>query len=420
MDDEDDDIPQALRNWVSPTQRAGSINDSADEEDASGSEDEGEEDEDDALPSCLRGALDGIEDRPMQLSPFDVVPRVYKDAPEMYLRGLSAKWLASMWPDKDGVTLLTAVFNYEYTDDDVYNRLVANALKSAASWISGDSGIKAVPPEPKHEGMRKRDAPFLWGLRGFSEEGARRMRESPIWSFKAISFFIVEKAVRPDEWVFSLAGFLDDDTKEIGRAVRAVLMENENLEEIARLTKRNPEFRGMREDHRIKLILGSVRVDTWTMSNNNTVANVYIRPPTRVTAKWDAWVGGLRALRYSNYVNGTGRVRHIAHCAGCRGTNHPTHLCPFPNMPGWNGPEAGVPSFTRMPLPDLKPKKKALAGAATGTGRNRGGERGHTGDERRGTGKYPTGAIQRPNPPRANGGSWNRTPRTPRQDTRRR
>ncbi|KAI0686122.1 hypothetical protein C8T65DRAFT_747531 [Cerioporus squamosus] len=414
MDDEDGGVPRALRGR---DQRAHTDGTSVVEEDGGrsstemNSDSESEEEDQDDLPTCLRGTVNGEEDRPMPISPFDTVPRVYKDQPEMYLRGISTKWLDSMWSMRKGISMLTVVFNYEYTDNDVYNRLVANSLKMAAMKISGDKGIKAVPQEPKYEGMRKRDAPFLWGLRGFSEEGARRMSEAPVWSFQAITFFIIEKEVRPDSWAFSLVGFLDDDAEEIALAVRSVLSEDENLMEIARLTKRNPDFRGMREDQRIKTILGSIRVDTWTLSNNNTVANVYIRPPTRVIAKWHGWMEGLRALRYSNYVNGTGRVRHITHCEGCRGANHPTHLCPFPRMVGWNGPEAGTHTFTRLPLPDLTPKARQPPRSA------RNAERSWTGEMRGGMTRAKKGAKANAKEP---SGSRSSRTYTPRQDGRRR
>ncbi len=415
MEDEEGNIPEALRDWNLRAQAPRSSYGRTDDGETLSeleTEDEDEEDED-GLPMCLRGGIDGEEDLPTPAPPFDAAPRVYKDAPEMFIRGLSTKWLGSMWSEQKGISLLTVVYNYDYTDDDVYTRLIATALKSAATRISGDEGIKAVPPEPKHENMRKRDAPFLWGLRGFSPEGAERMRASPFWSFKAVSFYIVDKEVRPDEWAFSLVGFLDDDAKEITRAVRGVLAEDEHIATIAKLTKRNPDFRGMREDQRVKIILGSVRVDTWTMSNNCVVANVYIRPPTRMIAKWCNWIDRLRSLKYSNYSNGTGRVRHIAHCAGCRSVNHPTHLCPFQEVAGWNGPNAGDPSFTRLPLPDLKQKPRPGPSTSRGDDQSRAG--GTRGAER---------SWGRTLPKNRDGKQWktprNYAPRTPQRESRRR
>lgn len=321
-------------------------------------EDEEAEDEIDGLPTCLtQDPADGGE-RPMPTPAHLRIPLVHKDDPEMLLRGVSSNWIRAMWTKTLAKKAIPVyVYNYRYTDSVAYNRLVAKALRHAAATITGNHEVRAVPPEPEHEDDVRGDEALLWALRDLTEDDAEVLLSRPVWSFAGITFFPVSKEVGPDRWVFSLEGFLDDDAAAIRDAVQRVLLEDENAEIIERLTRRNPDLRDMSSALRVRAIVSSVNVTTWTTSGDNVIANVFIRPPTRVTRLWRAWVARLRTRRYGNYVNGTGVVRWLSHCLGCRSTDHPTHLCPFPDLPGWNGPDAGSGSFTRSLPPPPPPRR---------------------------------------------------------------
>lgn len=326
-----------------------------DESDESGEEGDGL----DALPLCMtQGPTQGLE-RPMPTPGSLVVPTIAIDDPEMFIRGLSDNWIRAIWmmsPAKQSLPIY--IYNYRFTDSVSFHRLAAKALRAAAISITGNQEVRAVPPEPKREDDVRGDEALLWALRGLTDGDVHALRSRPVWSFPGITFFVLPKDIGPGRWAFSLEGFLDDDTEAIRRAVQHVLLEADNIELIQKLTRRNPEFRNMSPEQRVQEILASVTVTTWTTSNENVIANVFIHPPTRITRLWRDWIGRLRNRRYGNYTNGTGTVRRLSHCLGCRSADQPTHLCPYQDLAGWNGPDAGSGSFSRHVQPPLKRERR--------------------------------------------------------------
>ncbi|TFK79003.1 hypothetical protein K466DRAFT_606481 [Polyporus arcularius HHB13444] len=112
------------------------------------------------------------------------------------------------------------------------------------------------------------------------------------------------------------------------------------------MIRANPDFAGWDVDEAVDEVLNSLRVETFQLSNGSYVANIFItRLPTRSMRQWRRWVANLRSRRYPSFAIGTGRVRYIAPCGGCRSVSHLAHLCPFPTIPGWNGPAPGEGVF---------------------------------------------------------------------------
>ena len=56
----------------------------------------------------------------------------------------------------------------------------------------------------------------------------------------------------------------------------------------------------------------------------------------------EVWVrlrNHLTAQTYRSSMQGSGKTKAAPfHCGICHGVDHPRGLCPFPDIPGWNGP----------------------------------------------------------------------------------
>lgn len=61
-------------------------------------------------------------------------------------------------------------------------------------------------------------------------------------------------------------------------------------------------------------------------------------PPSTDPATWAAVRLYLAELKYPSAMDGTGTKERLIPCLICHSHTHPTGLCPFPNIPGWNGP----------------------------------------------------------------------------------
>lgn len=310
-----------------------------------------------ALPTVLTAVAPNI-DKPM-LAPTRMTYRVYRDDPEAIIRGVKKAWIEAVWSDPTGSVVLVEVFNFQYTDNVQTNRVVVETLKRFVFVITGEDQVHIVPPELDETTRRgARDAPRVFAIRGLTPSGEEALLSRFPWSFRAISFFVYKREVGPDTWLFSLEGFLDENTQAITSAVRGTLEEPEQWQRLVDLTRGNPDFRGLAGTERANKVLDSIVVKTWRLSNGNIVTNVFILPPTRDIPKWRQWADDLRAKRYGNFINGTGTVRRVSNCLGCNSVEHPTHLCPFHDLPGWNGPRAGTGTYSTLlppPPPPMMP-----------------------------------------------------------------
>ncbi|RDX41983.1 hypothetical protein OH76DRAFT_1422786 [Lentinus brumalis] len=304
------------------------------------------------VPTALTATAPEI-DRPMIVDPR-LAARVHRDDPEALIRGTSRWWMSVLWNDPPNTSVLVEVFNFQYTESIQTNRIMAEALRRITYLIAGERNVSIVPPDLEDANTRRvRDAPRVWAIRGLTPAGEEALLSRFPWSFRAISFFAYKRTVGPDTWIMSLDGFFDENTHAIAAAVREVLEEDEQWDLLVALTRDHPELRDLPSKQRVHAILDSITVRTWRLSNMNVVASIHIRPPTHDIPKWRVWATGLRSRTYGNFVNGTGIVRRVSNCLGCNSVDHPAHLCPFHDLPGWQGPKAGAGTYSLLipPIP---------------------------------------------------------------------
>ncbi|TFK92581.1 hypothetical protein K466DRAFT_595147 [Polyporus arcularius HHB13444] len=320
--------------------------DDEDEDVGADFEADGWREEGEIIPSALHADAATEEDWPTD-PPRGGFPRIYRDDPESTTRGMATDWIREVWADPPNSVVLVDVYNYRYSEDDEYNRRVADQLRTAFERITGEHDFDVVPPEPA-DGMsrRTRDRPTIWAIRGLTARSVARAVARGTWSSRAISFMAFPRALTIPSWLFMLEGFLTDNADKIRVAILRVLREEGIAAWIADMASRNPDFEGLSAEEAVNEVLDSLYIDTFQLSNGNHVANIHIpRSPTRSMREWRRWVAMLRARRYPSFAIGTGRVRYIAPCSGCRSVNHLTHLCPFPRIRGWNGPAPGEGVF---------------------------------------------------------------------------
>ncbi len=328
--------------------------------------------------------------------PLEGYPTIHRDDPETALRGMAIEWMREVWSDPANTVVLVHVYNYRYTEDDALNRRVAEALRRAFETLTGESDFDVVPPETEDgERRRARDLPSAWAIRGLSPEGTAAAVERGTWSSQAISFVAAPRRTAMQTWLFALDGFLVGNEQKIRDAVLRILCEDDMWTWLREMVSANPSFAGMSATHAVNEVVRTLRVDIVQLGNGGYVANIHMRSPTRSLREWRAWVAELRSRRYHTFAIGTGRVRYIARCPGCTSVTHPSHLCPFPSIRGWNGPQSGAGVFGNQGQSSAPRNATARRGGWNGRTAGRYG----SGDG--GDGRTPGGSSTRQDTPRS-------------------
>ncbi len=192
-----------------------------------------------------------------------------------------------MWSDPPNTDVLVNIYNYRYSEDDSLNRRVAVALQRYMERITGEQGFDVVPPEAEADPRsRTRERPATWVIRGLTPAGVASATARRVWSFNELSFFTTPRTTRMPSWICMLEGYLTEDTTKIRNSIIRVLEEHDMRTWIAHMVMANPEFRGRPVGDAVDAVIRSTRIEILQMGNGNYLANVFIRPPTRIIREW--------------------------------------------------------------------------------------------------------------------------------------
>ncbi|KAI0744994.1 hypothetical protein C8Q76DRAFT_688237 [Earliella scabrosa] len=286
---------------------------------------------------------------------------VHYSDPEQPLRGVSARRVQEIYSANANEVLLAEVFNQGYPASSRTVRETADAMTAVIQELTGQTPT-IVPPELEDSTIDIRDAPTTWIIYGLTPGAMASLRQRAFVTAPAISFRVFHRDLFLPYLVVTLGDFLTSNQGLIERMVRENL-QGPLRQSIATLVERNPTFAHITTDQAITRVMDTLRVRVLTLSNGNIIANVFLQSPTHSMELWRAWVVQLRIHAWRAHDHRTVFARRITHCEGCHGADHPTHLCPFPHAPGWNGPMAG----TAPPAP-AAPHTAQSEGERTRTG----------------------------------------------------
>ncbi len=299
------------------------------------------------IPSILMKE-ESVEDTPVVVdSPHSDRWTVHQSDPEEMYAGMSMEWMKAIWGD-DKPSVLFTVFNYRFTKNRETNCHIETCVTSLTRQLTGETDFHVVPPDPEwRQELRPRELPYLWVIRGLSEEAAWEMVKAHVISTRGVSIITHPKTIGNPRFVCGLAGFLRPDVKTTKVAVLSILESAGMKKRLADLVRSSDRLGHLPIDKRVERVIESLDIRFMATKEDGYVANVYILPPTDDMDEWREWAEEMRACRFNVFLNGTGTARRAFWCGGCRGVDHEDQECPFTRMRGWKGPLAGEKSHSK-------------------------------------------------------------------------
>ncbi len=305
----------------------------------------------DAVPALRPSWLPTSNDAPLALTPKPPGgwPVVHRSDPEQPVGDMPLLRSQEVFESAEDNVLLAQPFN---VSDTPSARAANQIVDTMASMLQNHVGELPciVTPEVSDRG-RPNNVFIIYGL---SQPAGKLARDQEVYSTAALTFRVFPRTLRLPLHVLLLGTFTGGTQTSIEQMVRWNLA-GPLRQSIVNLVEQNPIFANMSTDDAVQRILGTLRVRLLALSNGTRFANVYIRSPTHSIALWQQWVAQLRAHEWRDRSHSTVYARRVAHCPGCTSSDHPAFLCPFPHIPGWNGPLAGVGTHTTIPPPATAP-----------------------------------------------------------------
>ncbi|KAG1822463.1 uncharacterized protein BJ212DRAFT_1476890 [Suillus subaureus] len=205
-----------------------------------------------------------------------------------------------------------------------------------------DHEIKVSPPCP--EAIReKTDHPLSFLAYNISEETKTIILNQCIWSSTEITFAAhLFQVNSPPLLLFCLHGFSTTDTSTVRTTVHNIWIEDVTMWDITDILSKSeiPE-------ERVHLVAQDFIKSLWVECLDFKVSggillphyNIFTVSPTNNPVVWMKLRAHLLSLKYPLELKGSSSSVNFIPCPLCHSIAHPCGLCPFPNIPLWNGPK---------------------------------------------------------------------------------
>ncbi|KAM6496547.1 hypothetical protein JOM56_007020 [Amanita muscaria] len=198
----------------------------------------------------------------------------------------------------------------------------------------------------QHRVEHKPIFPYL--IAGLSDQQAHTLLSRRVWSTKITTLFIIPFVPVPSTYALTLEGIFlppaGDNEAEVTEAVTNTLRSNIHANNFIAVNNDNVD-QTLTEDEKINFVLNSVwtrRKVLFFKGRRCAMYFIYIHPPTTKPSLHRKWLGILRRLSFTTLCGQGQHTNDGWRCNLCKGLDHPTSMCRYPTLSGWNLP----PHFT--------------------------------------------------------------------------
>ncbi|KAI9063990.1 hypothetical protein FKP32DRAFT_1603326 [Trametes sanguinea] len=279
-------------------------------------------------------------------TPAEGFPDIEMDDPDALYADLAPERANALRNGNTEPVLLFQVYNVGFPTPQQVQE-VTEAATTVINSLRPEPGLLILPPEPPRapDGTRV-GSPITWTALGVSRATISDAIRLRVMSTTRITLIFYSQTPAIPRYLFTLTGFVHNRDNSILNAVAAVFGGPVIFPATLQLTQGNPAFRDVSPEQAAWRVIRTLEVRVVRLQNGNILAAIYCDPPTTSVARWRAWRNLAFTQMYPSNFNATGFARRRALCAGCHGADHPTHLCPFQDVPGWNAPPPGTTMST--------------------------------------------------------------------------
>ncbi|KAF9455622.1 hypothetical protein BDZ94DRAFT_1179628 [Collybia nuda] len=289
--------------------------------------------------------------------------------------------MKTRWAAKPGPKAWARLYRAFYTEDmssqaQEITELIKRFTDAPSVLVS--TPIAESRPNPSN------GPPHHFLISGLSQQAHDRIVNTGVIATETTIILTLPFIQPPPEYLGTLENFslgdTDNDKRTVAEAVKSALTTNPGISTFVNdhTSRTNPET--------FPLACNSIRIETLRIrtskTTNKIVWNVYCdNPPPLPFDKYIQWVKIIKNLNFPTEDFGAGRMRNTDHrgierqfhCAGCKSCDHPTGLCPLPDILGWLGPAHATEDFSLLDNHPTNPENiRGRGRGQTRGGRSRG------------------------------------------------
>ena len=249
------------------------------------------------------------------------------------------------WDDRPGGKVLAIPFNMDIKTIETHN-LFRSKILTAVTEIITTQEASIAAPKPSTDTVSKSKTPTSFLIYNITQEQATFLLERKVWSSRAITFQVAPFEFTCPSFLFAIKELSTLQPKDVYPIVKTILESEATRVFVETLINDTPDDEKEKTVHDICLLLSSMsleRLDIKEVGNNLCPRfNVYADFNNFTKDKiWECLRTFLREAIYISPMEAlpaaTVKIPFICMC--CHSVDHPRGLCPFPSLPGWNGPK---------------------------------------------------------------------------------
>ena len=273
--------------------------------------------------------------------------------------------LVAKWESHPGDKVLAVPFDTNVRSPGTHEHY-RTAILTAVIEIVESEGISVASPRPSGRATSKSRTPTTFIIYNISKEQAETLLNRAVWSSKAVTFRVAPFATTCPTFLFAISNYSTTALVDVFQMVKNVWESDHTNTFVNNLLTETPldEREKVASDiqHLIEtmnLIRLNIKITGNTLSPRY---NVYADCGEFSNDKtWSALRSFLLSTEYSALMQGRVSTELIPfRCTCCHSVDHPRGLCPFPSLPGWNGPprETRGDRRTSGPPPERRNQKQ--------------------------------------------------------------
>lgn len=283
--------------------------------------------------------------------------------PEHLIHGMSSGRVAEIWRENGRTTLFLEIYGIRHPSPQRI-RTLTDVVTAAFSAMTHTTGFRVISPVAAHPAHR-RSSPSTFTLVNVPENIVEMVVNQRVWSSTLLTILAYRRAITLPDFLCRLVNLTQDPELDVARMVWEAFNGPHILPTLLRFARTNPRFNGMATEEAANVVLSSLRVHITTLDDNRLVAAVYCTSPAATIHEWREWRDAVRRAPFVSDIQ-EATVAQLALCAGCHSAAHPTDLCPYPTLPGWNAPPLRPRPQAVGNVADLGPSSLTAQGDAAG------------------------------------------------------
>jgi hypothetical protein len=282
-----------------------------------------------------RDPLERFTDAPM--------PQVYKAHPTSAFEFIDCE-LIGTWERYPGSKLIAIPFGIE-VQEQAKHKYICTKIFAAAANITRSQAIAVAAPAPNEKVKRACTTPTTFLIYKLDETQHETLLHRRVWSSTAITFQVTPLTPSRPNFLFSIiSGLSTGVCEDVYNMVKAVWQDTQSVAFYQSIL-------GNRSDNKrpsTQLALEKFVSTMCIQCINTKIKGGILSPKFNVYTDtkdiynhlaWSQIRNYLAKRTYKTTMLGQGSVMIAPHkCAICHGVDHPKGMCPFPDVPNWNGP----------------------------------------------------------------------------------